>query len=183
MPAPTCKVCDTGTLEPRKRYRMGPVVVFIGWILLIPSILGVGGAAIGFVTSLGAGSAAATAGQDELDRTRLERMTEQFGERFDQVALPREYISLAVETPEAVTAESTKSLTPESRVVLEQLVSMVNIDRSAGEIGGAAVAGLGAFFFAILGVGSLVSGLLGWLLVQKKRVLQCVKCSAVVAAS
>ena len=35
-----CKVCDRGSLRQQKTYRMSGVVVFIGYILLIPSILG-----------------------------------------------------------------------------------------------------------------------------------------------
>ena len=36
-----CKVCDAGTLLQRKKYRMSGPVVAIGYILLVPSILGI----------------------------------------------------------------------------------------------------------------------------------------------
>jgi hypothetical protein len=37
---PTCKICDRGTLTPRKIRRLSGPVVAIGYILLVPSILG-----------------------------------------------------------------------------------------------------------------------------------------------
>jgi hypothetical protein len=37
--------------------------------------------------------------------------------------------------------------------------------------------------FFVVGIGFLVGGLLGWLLVMKKQILQCNRCGAVVAAS
>lgn len=36
-----CKVCDVGTLKLQKMYRMSSPVVVIGYILLIPSVLGI----------------------------------------------------------------------------------------------------------------------------------------------
>jgi len=42
---------------------------------------------------------------------------------------------------------------------------------------------LGSLFAVVLGISSFVGGLLGWLLVMRKRVLQCNVCSAVVNAS
>lgn len=45
-----------------------------------------------------------------------------------------------------------------------------------------ATALVGAFEL-LLGIGAFISGLLGWLLVMKKRVLQCSTCGAVVNAS
>ena len=44
----------------------------------------------------------------------------------------------------------------------------------------ATVVGTVAIFFGVL---SFVGGLLGWLLVMKKQVLQCTHCGAVIAAS
>jgi hypothetical protein len=46
-----------------------------------------------------------------------------------------------------------------------------------------AVSVLGNAFFIGWGIAFFVSGLLGWLLVMKKRVLQCDVCGAVVNAS
>ena len=93
-----CKVCDAGTLLRRKKFRMSGPVVAIGYILLIPSILGIL-ASVFIVVAL--------------------HRTDGFGE------------------------------------------------------------GVALFF----GVASFVSGLIGWLLVMKKQVLECNACQAVVNAS
>ena len=36
-----CQTCNSGQLIPRRRYRMSGIVVFIGYLLLIPSIIGI----------------------------------------------------------------------------------------------------------------------------------------------
>ena len=104
MDAIKCKTCDTGTLTRRAVYRMSSVVVFIGYIVLVPSILGM---ILGVATCFG------VAGKGQNDA--------------------------ATGLAEGI-----------------------------------------AFFWT---VAALVSGVLGWLLVMKKRVLQCDQCGAVVAAS
>lgn len=107
---PTCKVCDSGTLKPRTVYRLSGVVALIGYIILIPSMLGI---CVGGLACVGMADAA----NDP-----------------------------ALQDPEG------------SAAVL-------------GVLGG------GMMVF------SLVGGLLGWLLILKKRVLRCTKCGATVAAS
>jgi hypothetical protein len=109
---PTCKICDRGTLMPRKIRRLSGPAVAIGYILLIPSISGVIGCAILLVVSLVAGIAGAAHGS-------------------------------AIAT---------------------------------------AFAGIGTIAFVYIGIFCFVSGLLGWLLIMKKYVLQCGYCGAVVNA-
>lgn len=46
MPRIMCKICDAGELAKRSVYRFSGIVVFIGWIILAPSLLS---AALGFV--------------------------------------------------------------------------------------------------------------------------------------
>ena len=107
---PTCKICDRGTLTPRKIRRLSGPAVAIGYILLIPSILGMAGCAILLVVSLLAGVAGA----------------------------------------------------------------------AHGSAFATAFAGIGAIAFVYIGIFCFVSGLLGWLLIMKKHVLQCGYCSAIV---
>src|SRR5665213_332821 len=92
-----CRVCQRGTLVNKKVYRMSTPVVAIGFIFLIPSVLGILFSAIMFLGIFGGRGEGGT------------------GE-----------------------------------------VAMI-------QSGGALVLGIGAF----------VGGLIGWLLVMKKRVLQC----------
>jgi hypothetical protein len=49
-----CKTCEAGQLKKRKRYRMSGVVVFIGYILLIPSLFGMALGTMGVVATGGA---------------------------------------------------------------------------------------------------------------------------------
>jgi hypothetical protein len=103
MDAVRCKTCDTGVLMLVRKYRMSGIVVAIGYILLIPSVLGVLSCAFALFT------------------------------------MP-------------------KMKAPGAESWAEGMMVM-----------------LGFFWF--------VGGLLGWLLVMKKSVLQCNNCTAVVAAS
>jgi hypothetical protein len=107
----TCKVCDRGELRKKDIFRMSGPVVVIGFILLIPSILGM---VVSAVTV--AGMLSASTWKD----------TSQAG-----------------------------------------------------------VAGLGIVFLTglVVFVASFVGGLLGWLLIMQKRVLQCSECRAIVNAS
>jgi hypothetical protein len=47
-----CKTCDVGELVLERRYRMSGVVVAIGYILLIPSVLGILASVFFFLTTL-----------------------------------------------------------------------------------------------------------------------------------
>lgn len=110
---PTCKICDRGTLLPRKIRRLSGPAVAIGYILLIPSILGTAACAILLIVSLFA----------------------------------------------AVT--------------------------SAAHGSAFATAFAGAWSIAVVsgGISCFVFGLVGWLLIMKKQVLQCVYCGAAVDAA
>jgi hypothetical protein len=46
MYQPSCKVCERGVLVPTKMYRMSGAVVAIGFILLVPSVIGMFPAAL-----------------------------------------------------------------------------------------------------------------------------------------
>jgi len=58
-----------------------------------------------------------------------------------------------------------------------------NVDRQQAEPSGNLFRVLGGSFAIFLGISSFVSGLLGWLLIMKKRVLKCSVCGAIVNAS
>jgi hypothetical protein len=109
MPPIRCKVCDMGFLEKKRDYRMSIVVVVIGYLLLVPSVLG--------------------------------------------MLFSAAMLSLAVYSTSGV--------------------------HGAGAAPGAIVGGI----FLMFGLACLVGGLLGWVLVMKKEILQCNHCTAVIAAS
>ena len=110
---PTCKICDRGTLTPRKIRRLSGPAVAIGYILLIPSILGMAGCAILFIIALIVGIAGSAHG----------------------TAFATEFI------------------------------------------------GISTIAFVYIGISCFVFGVVGWLLIMKKHVLQCVYCGAVVNAA
>ena len=55
---PTCRVCNAGVLEMKTKYRMSVPVILIGYIFLIPSVLGM---FVGGVTLFSAGADSAAA--------------------------------------------------------------------------------------------------------------------------
>lgn len=145
---------------------MSGVVVLIGYIILIPSILGILGG--GFMcVAAGAGTTGSIVLIESEARTDLLA-----------AGIPEDLANKVIEM-EPVTEADRASLSAEQLQVVDQ----VNIDVVAGTAGaglGGALAG-GASFFLM--VSSLVGGLLGWLLVMKKKVLQCVACGATTSAS
>jgi hypothetical protein len=68
------------------------------------------------------------------------------------------------------------ALTPEQQTA----VRVAQLSVFSGKVGAAVVGGGISLFIIIM---SFVGGLLGWLLIMRKRVLQCTRCGAVVPAS
>ncbi len=162
-----CKTCDKGSMQRKKIYRMSGVVVFIGYILLIPSILGVLGSAAMAALSMAGGAAAATA---ELDSKSFDDL------RANKIP---EAVITKLRRGNAITEDDLQGLNQDQR-------DKVKLQESAlimGRGGAAGVAALGAGMFICMGVSCLVSGLLGWLLVMKRWVLQCTNCMAVVESA
>lgn len=158
----------------RKRvYRMSGPAVVIGYILLIPSIMGMLFGGLTFLTAAIGGAAAAG---HRLPDAVLESV------RRDLTAqrVPEDIIS-------DVCAERHVS---DSRMNLARLDSSQQLAVRAAELsistskGAPALAACcGGTFSIMIMIGSFVGGLLGWLLVMRKTVLQCFRCGAVVAAS
>jgi hypothetical protein len=150
----------------RKKYRMSGIVVFIGYILLIPSILGV---LTGLLISVGSGAGGASV---------LVQMKEDTRRTLQTASVPAPLIEKVVSLQPVQDAELASLSDSQKQAVTESQAHMVGGTAGAGIVG---AAGVGAgIAFAIM---CLVSGLVGWLLVMKKRVLQCTNCGAVIAAS
>jgi len=203
---PTCKICDSGALRLKKVHRLSGPAVAIGFILLIPSVLGMLFCAVillGFNTSVGAalGVNAKDSGrpyQNAFDAsfrrscaqsTKLKSQAEgrlpsqQQIEEYCECALSGYKGSgLTTETAESCTQRVNDGTLDTPSPDVDALYSRDNPNATnAGVI--TAVSVLGNAFFIGWGVAFFVSGLLGWLLVMKKRVLQCEVCGAVVSAS
>lgn len=161
-----CKTCEVGQLKKRKRYRMSGVVVLIGYILLIPSLLGIAAATMGVVaTGAATGQVAGTLEREARGKLRTAGVPPTVVEGIvAQHVIPR--------------AELNQLTEPQ-----RQAVQQAKLELAAGKVGAGAGAVLAGGASLLFGVLSLVGGLLGWLLVMKKAVLQCNTCGAVVAAS
>jgi hypothetical protein len=163
---PVCRTCGQGTLVRARQHRMSGPAVVIGYILLIPSLLGM---LIGFLVLLGTCTASTkvSATIEKEARTSLEAQK-----------LPESIITevIAGQTPsEAELA----ALTPAQR----SAVDSVKLSLSASKVGAGAGTVVAGGVSLVIIITSFVGGLLGWLLVMKKTVLRCTHCQAVVAAS
>jgi hypothetical protein len=203
---PTCKICDSGTLRLKEVHRLSGPAVAIGFILLIPSVLGMLSCAamlLVFNTSVGAtlginANVSRHLHQNAFDadfrRSCAEstRLRSQDEGRFPSQQQIEEYCECALSSykESGSVMETSESCT---RRVNEGTLDTPSRDVDALYSGAAsnakqdatlaAVSVLGNAFFIGWGVAFFVSGLLGWLLVMKKRVLQCDVCGAVVNAS
>ncbi len=172
-----CKVCDRGVLFPKGMFRMSAPVVAIGFILLIPSVLGViffGMLAFG-IGAMGATSHVVSFGQRQQVTANLRR-----------AGVPRPIIT-AVLVGHYDHVEQWMNSDESGRVtyVEEEAIKQAEMDLTearATEVGGG-FASWGRNLAIAMAIASFVGGLLGWLLVMRKRVLQCAVCGAVINAS
>ena len=111
-----CKACDEEkSMIPSKISRMSPVVVIIGWLLAIPSVIGILISIILFFASISAGSEVSTQATSDAYRA-----------------------------------------------------------------GAAIGTGLGIGFSIFMGFSSLIGGLIGYLLIMKKKVFKCTLCGSII---
>ena len=132
--APVCKVCERNSLVRKKIFRMSWPIVGIGFLLLIPSILGM-------IVSILLLFGVLSSGPSDVARIGDKAVAQMWA-----VNVPQSVVGIVVK----VTSE--------------------------------AIFLFGGRFAVALGIASLVGGLLGWLLVRKKRVLECTLCNAVIDA-
>ncbi len=145
----------------------GPSVV-IGFILLVPSIFGM---LFGLLTSAGMIIGATN---DPTRQTTVESVRRTLAEQ----QVPSDIVNDVAEGRHI----SETRLTPLS---FEQRSAVHTAERKITDLN--AVTGIaaccGGTFSVMIIVGSFIGGLLGWLLIMRKTVLQCTRCGAVVAAS
>lgn len=205
---PRCKICDFGDLVPKRVFRMSGPVVAIGFILLVPSVLGMivsGLLYFGIITTTAITAGVLGRAPDTPTPTGPVVGFRRACVNTPEMALPmrtrEQYCECSLS--EYKTSGSAKYATDVCSQKLrynalpdidEQTQRLYNglIDTgdsqnslpTATKVG--AVLGTGMVFSGYtigLGVAFFVSGLLGWLLVMKKRVLQCNACGATVNAS
>jgi DNA-directed RNA polymerase subunit RPC12/RpoP len=161
-----CRTCGQGTLVRLTKFRMSTPVVVIGFVLLIPSVLGMlFGVLMLFVT--GVASKQTSASSESKIRAQL----------------------VAQNVPDAIVNEvvSGRPVSPNELASLrsqqQSAVHEAESSRLGQTIGGGAATVVAGGFSIFVIIASFVGGLLGWLLIMRKRVLQCARCGAVVPAS
>lgn len=147
---------------------MSTPVVVIGFVLLVPSVLGILFGGLMFIATF-VGSSQTKTSELEISMARM---------RLASVGVPNDIVDdVAAEKPVGELQLSRLTLTQRSAVREAQR----KIEASKIGTGAAAACGVGLSFMIV--IGSFVGGLLGWLLIMRKTVLQCFRCGAVVAAS
>lgn len=164
--APICKVCNEGSLKAKKKYRLSGPAIVIGYILLIPSVLGM---LFGLLMLFCTGSATS-----ETSKTTQQEIKKQLAASN----IPKQIVEKVI-NHETLNRDEKESLTQKQRTALAD----ANLSYSAATIGTGAGAALAGGFSIFMIVASFVGGLIGWLLTMKKKVLQCLNCGAVVNAS
>ena len=162
----TCQVCGRGRMYRRKTYRLSGPVVVIGYILLIPSVLGIILNLVLVVLGV-VGFAGTVALIPEAERQVLV-----------DAGIP-ELIIEKLMSGEQLSDDESASLTSDQQQAV-QAVQVVAASSVGGACCGAGILGGGAIVGAVI---CFVSGLLGWLLIMKKKVLQCAACQAIVPIS
>jgi hypothetical protein len=199
---PTCKVCDKGSLRLKKLHRMSGPVVAIGVILLVPSVFGMLFCAVmllAFNTSVGPALGVNANGsgqpyQSAEDAKFRKSCKEGFigaNSQLPGISAPQFCecaLSVYKETGSIEGASRTcadRGLDGTLEQPSQDVDALYSSDTSNATKAGliTAVTVFGNAFFLGWGIAFFVSGLLGWLLVMRKRVLQCDFCGAVVNAS
>lgn len=153
---------------------MSAPVVVIGWILLIPSLLGMALALIfcGFGMLFAGSAGTVNPAQPVIDQLVAEGIPQDIAKSFVE-GIGKE-----------LDANQKARLTPEQQKLLANFdlpnaMSAAILGQGMAATGGV-ISSLGALCGAI---SCFVSGLLGWLLIMKKTILQCGHCGATVNAS
>src|SRR5439155_18948024 len=146
--------CDAGTLIRRTKYRMSGVVVMIGYILLIPSLLGVAVSILLFF-----GSTSAT-------KTTVENIRAGARSNLRGAVVPETVVEKVVQAQQ-ISEQELLALTEFQRETVRQEQARMTGGTIGAGIGGA----MGGGISLCSGISCFVGGLLGWLLVMKKKVL------------
>ena len=163
-----CKVCDSGAMQHQKVNRLSGPAVAIGYLLLIPSICGIILAASMFLMVIF--GAAATASGETAREVHMEAL--------EDLDIPTELVG-KIQRDEDLSAAERESLTNEQRSAIDA----IELSMAGSAAAGGCFAFLGTTFAAFIAVTSFVGGLIGWLLVMRKKVLRCDHCGAIVEAA
>jgi hypothetical protein len=202
----TCKVCERGTLAKKSVHRLSLPAVVLGYLLLVPSVIGLFVSGFLFVHAAvsrsGNASDSPSAVADSFNRSFRGSCLKNFNESFQKSTgtLPpplvaegycecalshyKETLSTAKATDACTKDFSEGSLsTPDQatqNLYLEAAQVETPVQSAASDT---LIPTIDPDVAILMIVVFLIVGLIGWLLVMKKRVLQCSQCSATVNAS
>ena len=165
-----CKVCDKGPLEKTKLYRLSIPVVVIGYIFLLPSLLGIfisGMMFFGSVIAVGEGA------NETKDKTIKQLIS--VGMNLDDA----ENILRKSESEVDDYLSTSGQYTDEQVSEIKSSLSSYTYGNAGAGLGFLMLSGMTLPFLIL----SITSGLVGWLLTMKKKVLKCISCEAVINAS
>jgi len=150
----------------RTVHRLSGPAVFIGYIFLIPSFLGmIIGIAIMLLIIFG--TIGTSGAFEDVARTRM-----------TDAGISETIISEVINSHEISDTERDE-LTDDQKAVLDDSIQSVILGPRISQASG--IMGVGFSIFII--IASIVGGLIGWLLTMKKTILKCKQCGAVINAS
>lgn len=202
----TCKVCERGTLVRKLVHRLSRPAVVVGYLLLVPSVIGLVISGLLFVHAAmsrsGNPSSSPSTFADSFNRSFRGSCFKSFNESFQKSAgtLPaplvaEEYCECALSQYKESVSESkttdvcTQKLSEGALGPPDQATQNLYLEAEQAQTPPQNIASdtliptIDPDVAILLFVGFLIFGLIGWLLVMKKRVLQCSECRATVNAS
>ncbi len=171
----SCKVCDTGVLQPTKVHRCHGALVVLGWLLLVPSLVVLCGSIAGAGCAVvgGAGTARASVALEPSDLA-VAALTSQ--------GVPAEIVE-KLRRGERVLELELEELTVEQRDAVRSQQNAMAIVRGAGALAGTSAVFFGGATFLCTGVSALFGAFAGWLFTLRRKVLRCLTCGALTPRS
>ncbi len=161
-----CKICDRGELRKKRAYRFSLPVVIIGYIFLVPCLLGVFSAGRTLF-----GSAAVTLDIPEQTKNRITAELRTVDLSDDIIAQIFDY--------HLIELSDLGQLNEKQQAAVNRAEAAVALILQ-GKMLASTFSVAGIFFFMII---SFIGGIIGWLLVMKKKLLQCSICGACIERS
>ena len=168
---PRCATCGVGRLAKLRVYRMSTPVVVIGYILLVPSILGII-ASFAITVLLIVGTASGATGSAFL-------ATQENREMLERAGVPKTTVDTVL-AGKLLSKEQLQALTPKQNEAISTVYQTPGGYLSAGVLCCGSLGVAGGISSMIT---SFVGGLIGWLLVMKQTVLRCQRCGVSLPAS
>jgi hypothetical protein len=148
----------------KKTHRMSGPAVIVGYVFIVPSVLGM---LFGLLMLFASGNASASAAES----ARSEVATNLRNANVDEAVIERVLAGHEVDSQALPTYDQ------------QFAVSSAQGQLAGAKIGGGAASVIGAGFSLFMIFSSFIGGLIGYLLTMKKQILQCSACEAVVQAS